>query len=165
MLWHIDNPNTLRVLLSRFVALGLLQRIQRGLYILGPSEKIDSLRIATSMLHRYAYVSTETVLADAGMILQSIGVITIVSSVSRQWQTVGLSIRGRRLHERFLQHPAGIILQNGVYRAGVNRGIADMLYFDPWYAFDAPVVWKKVKAMQREIGYPLTPHRYAHAAS
>ncbi len=160
ILWRIENRNTLRVMVSRFVKMGLLHRIQRGLYTLGNPSKMNALRIGTSMLHRYCYVSTETILCDAGIILQSIAAVTLVSSVSRQWQALGSRFRSRRLHGRFLQNPAGITIENGVYRASPLRAIADMLYLDPWYSFDAPVDWEKVQMMQRDIGYPLTPHRY-----
>lgn len=161
LLLTIESANTLRVTLHRLTRAGILHRIQRGLYSILPPEKIDPILIGSAVLHRSSYLTTESVLRDEGYILQSIDVITFASGVSRKFAVMGHRTISRRLHPRFLQNMSGIRRSGGVLRADPDRAIADMLYFDPWYHFDKPVDWDRVSALQKEIGYPLTSHRYA----
>jgi hypothetical protein len=157
----IDNKNTLRITLHRLVRDGILHRIRRGLYSLIPMKRIDPLTLGRACLHRYCYLSTESVLRHQGFILQSTDVVTLVSDVSRRFTIGGQRFVSRRIAARFLQNQSGIFSGGGSFTAVPERAIADMLYFDPWYHFDRPVDWTAVRALQKEIGYPLTPHRYA----
>jgi len=161
LLLDIANANTLRVTLHRLTQAEILHRIQRGLYSILPPEKMDPVLLGQSCLHQFTYLTTESVLRDEGYILQSLEALTFVSSVSRRFVILGHRIISRRLHARFLHHPLGIQKKNGIFRATPERAIADMLYFDPWYHFDREVEWGNIQALQKEIGYPLTPHRYA----
>lgn len=164
VLLGIQNPNTLRVTLSRLVRAGILHRVQRGLLSMLPLGKIDPAELGEACLHRFCTLTTESVLHDEGYILQSVDAVTFVSDVSRRFEILGHRFVSRRLHARFLQNLQGIGRGMGVLRATPERAIADMLYFDPWYHFDRPVPWARVRALQEEIGYPLTPHRYADSA-
>ena len=164
-LLRIPNANTLRVTLHRLVRAKVLRRVWRGLYGILPAEVIDPAMLGSACLHRFCYLTTESVLRDEGYILQSMDAVTFASGVSRKFTAGGRRFVSRRLHPRFLHNQQGIITAGGVFRATVERAIADMLYFDPWYHFDRPVNWKRVRSMQNIIGYPLTPHRYADSAS
>lgn len=164
LLLGIHNANTLRVTLHRLVRDGILRRIHRGLFSILPPEKIDRVQLGAACLHRFCYLTTESVLADSGYILQSVDAETFVSGVSRRFVVLGHRVVSRRLHERFLHNQQGISMKKGVFRATPERAIADMLYFDPWYHFDRPVDWKCVRAIQEHIGYPLTPRRYVDSA-
>jgi hypothetical protein len=146
------------------VRAGILHRIQRGLYSILTPEQIDLVTLGSACLHRFCVLTTESVLRDEGYILQSIDAVTFVSGVSRRFVVAGHRIVSRRLHPRFLHNLAGLEWGSGVLRAMPERAVADMLYFDPWYHLDRPVDWPAVRALQQEIGYPLTPHRYAHSA-
>ena len=160
ILLKIHNPNTLRITLHRLTQAEILHRIQRGLYSIFPPTKIDPLLIGSACLHQSSYLTTESVLRDEGYILQSLDVITFASGVSRRFTILGYRFISRRMHPRFLQNLHGISRCGGILRATPERAIADMLYFDPWYHFDQPVDWDRIRELQREIGYPLTPHRY-----
>jgi hypothetical protein len=160
----IQNENTLRVTLHRLVRDGILHRIRRGLFSTIPAGKIDPAILGNACLHRYAYLSTESVLRDEGYILQSVDAITFISGVSRRFEVCGHRVVSRRLHARFLHNQLGVVASGGMFRARPERAIADMLYFDPWYHFDRPVDWDAVHSLQQEIGYPLTPHRYVDPA-
>lgn len=160
LLLNIQSPNTLRVTLHRLTRAGILHRIRRGLYSILPPEKIDPLLIGSACLHRSSYLTTESVLRQEGYILQSVDAITFASSISRKFGVLGHRFISRRMHPRFLQNLQGITRSGGVLRATPERAIADMLYFDPWYHFDQPVHWGRIAALQKTIGYPLTPHRY-----
>jgi len=160
VLFGISNLNTLRVTLHRLTDAGILYRIQRGLYSILPPEQIDPLLLGAGFLHRFCILTAESVLRDEGYILQSSDTITFASSVSRRFSLLGHRYICRRLHPRFLHNHIGIAEDNGIFRATAERAIADLLYIDPWYHFDHPVDWKAVQTMQKNIGYPLTPHRY-----
>ncbi len=164
-LLNIQNTNTLRVTLHRLERSGVLHRIWRGLYSILPMERLDPLLLGSACLHRFCYLTTESVLRDEGVILQSTHAITFASGVSRTFEIGGHRFVSRRLHPRFLHNQAGIQKVGGIFRAMLERAIADMLYFDPWYSFDRPVDWQRVRSLQKTIGYPLTPHRYADSAS
>ena len=160
VMWGITNPNTLHTTLSRYVRAGLLFRLRNGLYAVKPSRDLDPLFIGTKALHGPCYVSMETVLARAGVIQQHVPRTTLVSGVSRQFELGGHAFRSRRLADTYLLNETGIVCERGMRIATPVRAIADMLYFNPKYHFDASahIDWDAVNRLQAEVGYPLT-HR------
>jgi hypothetical protein len=62
----------------------------------------------------------------------------------------------RKLKPVYLNNPAGVLNQNGILVATPERAVADMLYFNPRYHFDAPesVDFEMVRSIQKEVGYP-----------
>lgn len=163
-LWQISNAHNIHVTLKRYADRGLLIRVYRGLYALKPLEQIDPFLIGIKALHRFAYVSTETVLSDAGIIQQKTQAITFVSSLSRKFSVGSYHFVSRKLTDRFLYNECGISEKGGVKKATIERAVADMLYFNSHAYFDAngSIDWKKVKEIQEAVGYPLTPFRYAN---
>lgn len=163
-LWQIKNQNTLYTTFKRYVQKGLLFRIYKGFYSIKPPDQLDPLMLGVKALHQFAYVSTETVLADAGIIQQNINFITLISEQSKKFSIPGTQNHyySRKLNDRYLYQAAGIIEKNGIKIATPERAVADLLYFNPKAYFDANqlVNWKKVKKIQQEVGYPLTPERY-----
>lgn len=157
-LWDITDKNTLHTTLKRYAAQGLIYRVFRGLYTIRPIEKIDPLLLGTRAAGGFAYVSTETILAHAGIILQNIGQVTLVGTKSKKFALSGNDYKVRQLADTYLFNPAGIIESSGVRVATVERAVADLLYFNPRAYFDARrmIDWKKVKTLQKEIGYPIT---------
>lgn len=155
-LWQIKNSNTLHTTLTRYTKEGLIFRIQKGLYSIREVGKIDPLLLGVKALHRYAYVSTETILARSGIIFQEIPKITLISSISKNFTVADQEYHSRQLADKFLFNDAGIIKENGVQIASVERAVADLLYFNPHYYFDAQnlIDWKKVREIQKQIGYP-----------
>ena len=154
-LWRIENNNTLYTTLKRYVQRGLLYRIHKGLYSLKPIGEIDPRLLGAKALHQYTYVSTETILAQAGLIQQKISWITFVSAQSKKFSIGENNFWSRQLADKFLFHPAGIIKKDGIFFATPERAVADLLYFNPMAYFDAThlIDWKKVKKIQKEIGY------------
>lgn len=159
-LWGITDRNTLRVTLKRYTDNKLLYRIYRGFYSLYPVSELDPIVLGAKALHQFCYLSTETILWREGFISQAPSVYTFVSSMSRQFSIGTHRFKSRKLHDRYLYQPVHLITKDGIKRATSGRAIADMLYFNPHFHFDRPVPWWKIKKIQREIGYPLTPHRY-----
>lgn len=155
IIWRITNANTLHTILSRYARAGLLFRLQNGLYSVRPPGELDPLLIGSKAIHEFCYVSTETVLSRAGIIQQQIPRITLVSSASKHFTLAGHHFRSRCLSNTYLFNETGITCDGDVRIASPVRAIADMLYFNPRYHFDASahIDWNVVNRMQTEIGY------------
>lgn len=162
-LWNIQNQNTLHTTISRYVRAGILHAIYRGLYSILPPKNIDPIVLGAKALHSYCYLSTESILFGAGFISHAISAHTFVNKASRQFALFGHAFKSRRLDSRFLYNPTGIKKDGSIKVATIERAICDMLYFNPHFHFDRPIAWGEIKAMQQEIGYPLTEPRYAFA--
>jgi len=156
ILWGITNRNTLYTAIKRYVQRGVLIPIYKGLYATLPICRLEPLDLGRAVIHRYAYLSTESVLFQAGVILQAPPAFTFVSDQSRQVSLAAMSFLFRQLKDKYLHHPAGILKQKSGFTATPERAAADMLYFDPAYCFDVPerIDFEKVKLIQNEVGYP-----------
>lgn len=161
-LWQIKNKNTLYTTLKRYLQKGLIFRIYKGLYSLKPIDEIDPMFLGTKALHTYAYISTETILAQKGIMQQQMHEITLISDISKHFSIGSHQYRSRKLQDIYLYNPIGITQKNGINMASTSRAVADMLYFNPQAYFDAgrSIDWKKVKQLQKQIGYPLTKQYY-----
>ena len=155
LLWNIDNRNTLYTLIKRYIQKGILVRIQKGFYSKIPLEQIDSVVLGLSALHSFAYLSTESILAQAGVISQAIPWITFVSNQSKRFKIKNQSYLSRKMKNEFLFNPLGVIEKDGIKQATLERAVADLLYYRPSYHFDAPnlVNWHRVKEIQKIIGF------------
>lgn len=162
-LWLIKDQNTLRVTLKRYVDAGLLNRIYRGFYSLLPLKEIDPLLLGAKALHLFCYVSTETILFRHGLVSQKPSAYTLISGRSKRFKIKEKAFRSRKLSNKYLYNPAGIVYEDGILIASLERAIADLLYFNPRAHFDKTVNWKKIKELQKNIGYPLTKERYANS--
>jgi hypothetical protein len=109
-----------------------------------------------AIIHRYTYLTTESVLSQAGIISQRIYDYAFVANRSKRVTVGQWSFRYRKLKDEYLYHPAGIVNQDGLFIASTERAVADMLYFNPKYHFDVPesIDLDKVRSIQKEIGYP-----------
>lgn len=157
-LWGIKSKNTLHTVLKRYTRRGLIFRIYKGLYSLLPFSKLDPLSLGLKALHSYAYVSTETILMKEGIITQVIFNYTFISGNSRNFKIGPYQFKSRKLKDEYLFNPVGIIEEDGILKATTERAIADLLYFNPKAYFDGMefIDFKKVKKIQKEIGYPIT---------
>lgn len=155
VLWGMDNSNTLYTTIKRYVKRGLLNKIHKGFYSTIPLNAVDSFDLGIIGLHRYGYVSTESILVKEGLIFQDVRQITLVSDISKRFKIAGYKFLVRRMKDDYLYNEAGITVKEGVRFASVERAVADMLYFNPEYHFDAKssVDWKKVEEIRSKIGY------------
>ena len=154
-LWQIDNANTLYTTLKRYAQGGLLYRIYKGLYSLKELTELDPFLLGLKALHTFAYVSTETILARQGAILQDISYITMISNRVRKFKIGGHEYLSRKLPDEFLYNPAAIDERDGINYAAPERAAADLLYFNRQAYFDNPraIDWDEVRRIQREVGY------------
>ena len=155
LLWGITNKNTLYTTIKRYVQKGILIPIHKGFYSTIPIDQIDPFKLAIGYLHRFTYVSCETVLIREGIIFQKENYLTLVSSVSKKFIIADHSYFVRQLKDNYLYYDRGIDIKNGLMTANVERAVADLLYFNPKYYFDnkKKINWKKVKEMQKDVGY------------
>lgn len=155
LLWGVKNENTLHTSIKRYIQKGVLLRIQKGFYSKLPLEEIDPIKIGIGFLHSFCYLSTESILFQNGIMSQSVPYITLISNKSKKFRAGENFYISRQMKPEFLFNKKGLIEKNGIYQATIERAVADMLYFNPKYHFDAPslVDWKKVKEIQKIIGY------------
>ena len=156
ILWNISNKNTLYTTIKRYVQKGVLIPIYKGLYSTVPVQQLDPIELGVAIIHRYTYLSVESVLAIAGVITQTAYAYTFVSSVHKKVTVEGTAFLFRQLKDEYLYNPVGVVNQNGTYVATTERAVADMLYFNPRYHFDLreSIDFEKVKLIQKEVGYP-----------
>ncbi len=157
LLWALNNQNTLHTTVSRYIKNNTLFRIQKGFYSKVPFNQINNMQLGISFLHSYSYISTETILAKHGVISQDIPFITLISDKSKKFNISNQPYISRKLKDLFLLNQIGIIEKNGIKQATLERAVADMLYFNPRYHFDAQrlIDWQKVELIQKAIGYKI----------
>ena len=154
-IWQITNKNNLYTTLKRYTQKGFLNRIYKGLYSIEPLNRLDPYLLGVKALHSYAYISAETVLAQAGIIQQKINYITIISSQSKRFGIGEFDYYSRQLKDKYLYQDIGIIKKDEVNFATPERAVADLLHFNPKAYFDArdKINRSLVKKIQKTIGY------------
>lgn len=155
VLWGIFNKNTLYTAIKRYAKNGVLFPIYKGLYSTVPIDEMDPLELGAAIAHKYTYLSTESVLAKAGVIYQIVHKHTFISDFSREITAGGSIFIYRKIKDDFLLNPSGITNQNGVFVASTERAAADLLYLNPNYHFDNPdnIDWEKMDNIKKEVGY------------
>ncbi len=155
LLWEIDNKNTLYTSIKRYVKKGILNPIHKGFYSTISLDRFDPFSLGVSFLHQYAYISTETVLARAGIIQQDLNYITLVSSLSKKFSIGEQRYFCRKMKDKLLYQGMGIVDKSNYKEAETERAVADLLYFNPNYYFDnaGQIDWEKVKYIQRKAGF------------
>lgn len=153
LLWGIDNGDTLRTTISRYLKSGILIGLHKGLYSTIEPSRIDPVVIARAMIHSMSYLSCESILVERGVIHQVLGVMTFVGQRSQNFTLPGhnLQIKVRQLASRFLYNPLGV--SEG--RADPERALADLLYYNPLYHLDSPgqIDQERLLFYQKELGY------------
>jgi hypothetical protein len=155
VLWGISNKNTLYTTIKRYVKKGVFVPVYNGLYSTVPISQLDPRALGLAIVHKFAYLSTESVLVQAGVIYQAIYGYTFVTSVSKKITIGEVSFIYRKMKDEYLNNRSGLTEVSNIFVASTERAVADMLYFDPNYHFDVPddIDWKKVNAIQKEVGY------------
>jgi len=155
LLWGITNKHNLYMTITRYIDRGVLIPIYKGLYSTVPISNLDPLELGKAIIHRYTYLTTESVLAQAGVISQITYAYTFVNDISKKVTVGSQAFVFRRLKAAYLYNTAGLVDQKGIFVASPERAAADMLYFNPKYHFDVPesLDMDKVKSLQKEIGY------------
>lgn len=155
LLWDIDNPNTLRTTLKRFVDRGILKRIHKGFYSTVAIDTLDPLDLGFAYLNTFSYVSLETILAREGVIFQEVHSLTYISSRAKTFEINNKNYKVRQMQPTYLHNTTGILKVGNHYEASLERAVADMLYYNPKYYIDNAqgVDLDSVAKLQKEIGY------------
>ncbi len=155
VLWDISNPNTLHTTINRYVKRGLLNSIYRGFYCKIPLKEANPFELGLAALRGYGYISTESVLLENGIIFQDIKYITLVSGTSKRFKIAGHNFLVRKIKNEYLYNGEGIVFSGNIRKASLERAVADMLYFNPSYYFDASksINQERVKEIQKIVGY------------
>ena len=91
VLWDIYSKNTLYTTIKRYVKKGILIPVYKGLYSTVPLSRLDPLELGKAIIHRFTYLSTESVLSQAGIIFQATYAYTFVSDLPKKI-TVGYNV-------------------------------------------------------------------------
>jgi len=155
LLWGITNKNTLYSAIRRYKKDGTLIPIHKGFYSVMPLSQLDPVVLGAAFLHRYAYLSTESVLAREGVIAQTIPALTFVSNTTKTFKLGENHYTVRQMADRYLYNTCGIIKKDHHYEAALERAVADLLYYNPNYYFDNQdlIDWDRVKKIQKEVGF------------
>jgi hypothetical protein len=155
ILWRISNKNTLYTTIKRYVQKRILIQIYKGLYSTVDPDKLDVLNLGKAVIHRYTYLSTESVLVQSGVIIQTVYNYTFIADLAKRITVGSRTFVYRKLKDKYLHNLAGIESRRGNYIATPERAVADLLYFNPKYNFDfrKNIDCPKVKQIQKEVGY------------
>lgn len=155
ILWNIQNRQHLYTIIARYMKKEILYPVYKGLYSVVPIQELDPFELGRSVIHSYAYISTETVLSQNGVISQAVFDYTFVADKSKKIKIGKWVFRYRQMRAEFLHHPAGIMDQNGKFFATTERAVADMLYYNPHYHFDVAelIDFERARSIQKEVGY------------
>lgn len=155
VLWEIDNPNTLYSAVQRALRQGVLTRIQKGLYTLAGISQVEPIQLGQKAIHDYAYLSTETVFSQAGVIQQLVPAFTFISTQSKKLQLLGKEYRYRQMKPIFLYNKLGVQSEAGLFRASPERAAADLLYYNPLAYLDnkEALDWELVLSIQKQVGF------------
>lgn len=138
LLWKISDRNTLYTTIKRYVAKGILIAIHKGLYSTLEISKLNPAELAVAIIHDYAYVSCETILARNGIIVQEVNALTLVSRKSARFKAGNISILVRKMKDDLLYNSEGIVRVGNIFEATPKRAMVDMRYYVPKYHFDNP---------------------------
>lgn len=140
------SPSLLKKRLNYYVQKGELHHIRRGLY--AKDEHYDKLELATKIFTP-AYVSFETILAEAGVIFQYYSTVFVATYQSREIVCDGASYTFKKIKDAILVNGAGIENRGTYFAASPERAFLDVLYLNKDYHFDnlSPLDLKKIEAL------------------
>lgn len=155
VLWGITNKNTLHTTLSRYEARGILKRISKGVYSKKKPTDLHPYELGCSLAGPFSYVSAESVLQEAGIIMQQINKVTLFGQAAKEFELFGTFYLCRYLNIKFLLNRQGISATDHYAKASISRAVADLLHLNPQYYFDNPAGFNQVEVehLMSELDY------------
>ncbi len=146
LLWGDAGIDAARVRVNYYVKSGQLYRIRKGIY--AKDKNYDKLELA-ARIFTPAYVSFETVLAQAGINFQYYNQIFVASYLTRDVVCDGQKYSFRKIKDVVLVNHDGIDIKDERSIATKERAFLDMIYIHKDYYFDNLSVlnWDKILAM------------------
>ncbi len=138
-----SNPALLRRRIYSYIKNGQLYSIRRGLY--AKDKNYNKLELATKIFIP-AYVSFETVLAEAGVTFQHYSQIFVASYQTKEIDCDGQIFSFKKLKTNVLNNNSGIENKGFYSIASKERAFLDIVYLNKDYHFDnlSPLAWDKV---------------------
>lgn len=133
----------LRRQLHYYVKKGVLYSIRRGLY--AKDKNYNKFELGTKIFTP-AYVSLETVLAQAGVIFQYYSTIFVITYQTKDIECDGHSYSFRKIKDSILMNKSGLEDTGRYFIASKERAFLDILYLNKNYYFDNlyPIDFEKV---------------------
>lgn len=148
-IFNILNRNYLKVLLSRMVSRKELIRIRRGIYTY--TDDYNKMELANK-LKRPSYVSLQKVLFDNSIIFQDFSEkITSISNNNYSERVGNTEYLYFKIKNEIFMNPLGVVTENNVRVASVERAICDTLYLYKNYYFDNLKAVKKDKLKKTSL--------------
>lgn len=143
LLWSEEREQTVTSRLNKYVKVGKLIRVRRGIYV--KDKNYDRFELATR-IYTPSYISFETVLTRAGINFQHYDTIFVASYITREIEVGGQKILFIRMKDYVLSDTVGIERAEGYSIAGKERAFLDRIYISKDYHFDHLDVldWDKV---------------------
>lgn len=153
LLWEITNRNTLRTTIKRYLKKRVLFGLRRGVYSVTPPNKLSPYLLGTAYIKGFCYLGLQSVLAEHGLINQSPQTITLIGTRSLRFTIGPNDYLCRKMASKYLHNLTGLDLSGDYPTATPARAIADTLYYQPQFHFDAPIkrYLKEVKLIQKEV--------------
>lgn len=136
VLWQISNKNTLLTTIKRYVKNKIFYRLAVGIYSTIPPTKLHPYEIGCAVAGPLSYISTESVLAQEGIITQQPAKITLVGKKGLEFEIAGQQYFCRYLNPNYLVNRLGITDNGRFSIAAPSRAVADLQHFHPRYHFD-----------------------------
>jgi hypothetical protein len=138
-----SNPALLRRRIYSYIKNGQLYGIRRGLY--AKDKNYNKFELATKIFIP-AYVSFETVLAEAGVTFQHYSQIFVASYQTKEIDCDGQIFSFKKLKTNILNNNSGIENKGYYSIASKERAFLDIVYLNKDYHFDnlSPLDWDKV---------------------
>lgn len=138
-----SNPALLRRRIYSYIKNGQLYGIRRGLY--AKDKNYNKFELATKIFIP-AYVSFETVLAEAGVTFQHYSQIFIASYQTKEIDCDEQIFSFKKLKTNILNNNSGIENKGFYSIASKERAFLDIVYLNKDYHFDnlSPLDWDKV---------------------
>ena len=143
LLWGEERKQTVSGRLNKYVKVGKLVGVHRGIY--AKDKNYDRFELATR-IYTPSYISFETVLTRAGVNFRYYNTIFVASYVTREIEVGEQKISFIRMKDYVLSNVAGIEHVKGYSQASKERAFLDRIYISKDYHFDHLDVlnWDKV---------------------
>lgn len=140
------EPGLLKRRLHYYVKKGELYAVRRGLY--AKDKNYDRLELATK-IYTPAYVSFETILAEAGVIFQHYKQIFVATYQTKAIECDNQAYSFKKIKDVILTNNAGVENRGNYFAATKERAFLDVLYLNKEYHFDnlASLDFRKVQAL------------------
>lgn len=133
LLWNYQSNNKASDLARYYCNKKFLFRIKNGLYT--TTELYDPFLLANKLVPA-SYISLFTALKKHGVIFQWYADIYCVGNISKKFNLNSQTFIYSKFKQDLCFNPLGIIEENGVRLASLERSICDTLYLYPETTFD-----------------------------